>query len=240
MIENEIGIKFGTRSTNGRLINSWEWYFNKITPTEMLDTITVLARYTAGPYFHPQKRETFLDEVRRIFKEENLAYEIDEAGGLHPFIDATFSAAMHAAIHSLNRDRYSVSAASVNRIDGYLMQDPPDFIWAIRSVFGACENTFKLMYGVPRLDAKTAAERIGPDQQRLYEQHRTLKSASAKTLEAFKYWVDAAHFYRHEPGSEQPNQPSEEMAVLLISQGLGFVRWLASLDQKLISLQSAS
>lgn len=231
-IENDLGVQFATRSTTGHLVKSWEWYFKKVSVTEMLDTITVVAASLHNEYMNDDRRGRFLAEARRILKEENLAYEIDEIGGIHPLVDATFSAAMESAISGMDNPRYAASAECVNRIDGYLLQNPQEFIGAIRSVFGACENTFKLIYGVPRLDAKTAGERIGGDQQRLYTEHPTLQAASAKTLEAFKQWVNAAHFYRHEQGVEEPNQPAPEVAILLVSQGLSFVRWLTALDRK--------
>lgn len=231
-IENELGIKFGTRSTSGTLIRSWEWYFSKVSITEMLDTITVVAATLYSEYSKDDKRGRFLREARRILKEENLAYEIDEIGGVHPLVDAAFSAALETAISGLDDPRYAASVQCVERIDGCLLQHPPDFIGAIRAVFGACENTFKLMYGVPRLDSKTAGERLGRDQQAFYKDHPTLQAASAKTLEGFKQWVNAAHFYRHEQGVQEPSQPAEEVAILLVSQGLSFVRWLAVIDKK--------
>lgn len=231
-IENELGIQFGTRSTTGNLVRSWEWYFNKVSVTEMLDTITVVAASLHIEYIKDDTRGRFLDEARRILKEENLAYEIDEVGGVHPLVDATFSAAIRSAISGLDDPRYAASAECISRVDGCLLQNPQDFIGAIRAVFGACENTFKLMYCVPRLDAKTAGERIGRDQQSLYDGYPTSQQASAKTLEGFKQWVNAAHFYRHEQGVEEPNQPVAELAILLVSQGLSFVRWLTVLDRK--------
>ncbi|WP_291733746.1 hypothetical protein [Leisingera sp. F5] len=86
------------------------------------------------------------------------------------------------------------------------------------------------------MDARTAGDKIGKDQQALYAAHPTLQSVSAKTLEGFKDWINAAHFYRHEQGVEEPNQPAEEVAVLLISQGLSYTRWLAQLDRKTLGL----
>lgn len=231
-IESELGIKFGTWAASGQLVRSWEWYFNKISATEMLDTITVVAGSLYSKYRNDDRRESFISEAQRILKEENLAYKIDQLGGVHPLIDGAFTAVVDAALSGLNDARYTASAECVERIDGYLLQSPQDFIGAIRAVFGACENTFKLMYNVPRLDAKTAGERIGPDQQSHYKDHPTLQAASAKTLETFKQWVNAAHFYRHEQGVKEPNQPTEELAILLISQGLSFVRWLTALDRK--------
>jgi hypothetical protein len=197
----------------------------------MLDTITVVAATLYSDYNKNVNRNWFVQEARRILKEENLAYSIDEAGGVHPLVDSTFSVAMDSAITGLNEPRFAASAECINRIDGCLLQTPEDFIGAIRAVFGACENTFKLMYGVPRLDSKSAGERIGSEQQSLYKDHPNLQAASAKALEGFKQWINAAHFYRHEQGLEEPKQPAPELAILLISQGLGFVRWLAVLDR---------
>lgn len=230
-IERELGIKFGTRSTEGTLYRSWELYFKRVSISEMLDTITVIAHTLYSEY--RDKRPFFVHEAQRIMKEENLSYEIDKYGGVHPLVDASFSAAVVSAIGILEEPRYLASAKCIEQIDGFLLQNPQDFIGAIRAVFGACENTFKLMHDVPRLDAKSVGERIGRDQQRLYSEHPILQSVSQKTLESFKQWINAVHFYRHEQGIEIPNQPTSEVAILLISQGLSFVRWLAVLDKKI-------
>jgi len=39
-------------------------------------------------------------------------------------------------------------------------------------------------------------------------------------------------FYRHEEGSEERNQPAEELAIVLVAEGLSFVRWLAAMDRR--------
>lgn len=231
-IESEIGIQFGTRSHAGVFVRSWEWYFSKVSVTDMLDTITVVAASLHRSYLKEDKRGKFLSEARRILREENLAYEIDEAGGVHPLVDATFSRAMESTILGLDDPRYTATAECVERIDSCLLRSPQDFTGGIRAVFGACENTFKLMYTVPRLDARAAGDRISRDQQRFYKDHPAMQAASAKMLESFKQWVDAAHFYRHEQGVEEPSQPAAELGILLISQGLSYVRWLAVLDAK--------
>lgn len=222
-IENEIGVEFATHG-----VRSWKRYFEKITVNDMLDTITVLVEGLCIK----NEMDMFIAEAQRILKEENLAYKIDDVGGLHPFIDSAFSTELDSVISFLNDTRHAASAEYVNRIDGFLLQSPQDFMGAIRVVFGACENTFKLMYNVPRLDAKTAENSIGCDQQKIYKNNGTLQRSSAKILTSFKQWVDAVHFYRHEQGKEELSQPAEEIAILLISQGLSFVRWLAMLDRK--------
>ena len=54
--------------------------------------------------------------------------------------------------------------------------------------------------------------------------------AASKLLSAFKDWINAAHFYRHEPGHQDPAQPPLMLAVQMVSVGASFIRWLAELD----------
>ncbi|WHZ37509.1 hypothetical protein [Sagittula sp. MA-2] len=227
-IESEIGIQFASRSQSGRYLERWDWFFKRVEITILLDVVTILSG--EFKYRESGAKERFLEHIRRIFKEENLAYEIDAEGGVHPLIDSAFTSGKQLAISGLASPRYIATAQSLEKIDGSLLEDPADYKGAIRSVFGACENLFKLMYGVPRLDSQKAGELIGKDQQSLYSAHPTLQAASSKMLESFKDWINSAHFYRHEEGTEEPNQPAEEVAILLISQGLSYVRWLAKLD----------
>ena len=230
-IEHELGIPFASKASNGVSYEYWEWFFNKVTVVEMLDTITVVGNTLHSEYEKYDRKGAFLEKTRRIFQEENLAYTIDEAGGIHPLVDAAFSADYSSAVSGLSGERYAATLEAVSNIDSALLQDTPDYRGAIRAIFAANENLFKLMYSVPRLDARTAGDKIGKALQGIYDGHPTQQSASAKLLESYKDWINGAHFYRHEEGAEEPSQPSEQLAILMISQGLSFVRWLAGLDR---------
>jgi hypothetical protein len=229
-IESEIGVQFRTRASTGHLIANWEWFFKKISVTEMLDSITILSQCLRS---NESKNEVrFIEQVKKIFREERLAFSIDSLGGVHPHIDSAFSASHASAIFALSGERYVATSASVDGIDKCLLQDPPDYIGAIRGIFSANENLFKLMYNVPRLDARSAGDKLLKDVQSIYSGHPTMQSVSTKSIDGFKQWIDAAHFYRHEQGVSEPNQPAEEVAILMVSQGLSYVRWLANIDQK--------
>jgi hypothetical protein len=111
-----------------------------------------------------------------------------------------------------------------------LSQAPPDGKAAIRSTFAALEGLFKLMVpGSIRLTRKEA-ESLQPLIQRLHTADATALGASNKTLNAFKEWIDAAHFYRHEPGTEDVAQPPPILTVYVCSVGASHLRWLAELD----------
>ncbi|MCF7779322.1 hypothetical protein GLP59_17080 [Sulfitobacter sp. M220] len=232
LLENEVGRQFRS-NIGGRMYPSWAAYTQRVTVPEFLDTVTVIVGYLRSC---EAKNETnFVKQAQRIFKEENMAYEVDDLGGIHPLVDAAFGTAKLSAIAALSSDRYSGTAELVEAIDPCLLKDPVDYIGAIRAVFGANENLFKLMFGVQQLKADYAAKYIGAKQQAMYEGHPNLKAASSKVLEGFKDWINAAHFYRHEQGEEMSIQPSEEFAILVVHQGLAYVRWLAQIDQKILS-----
>jgi hypothetical protein len=40
-------------------------------------------------------------------------------------------------------------------------------------------------------------------------------------------WVEAAHHYRHGQGEHEPVAPSEDTAVLILSTGSAYLRFLA-------------
>ena len=173
----------------------------------------------------------FSKEAQRIFREENVAFEIDEKGEVHPMVDSAFASARHSAIATLSDSRYSGSLGFIEKSENYLLQEPQDFKGAIVAVFEAAENLFKLMYDVPRLNKAKVKEKISKLQQSMYKEDEVARRAADKALNGFSEWVDAAHNYRHAPGEEKLSQPPEEVAILLISQGYSYVRWLAEIDR---------
>ena len=150
------------------------------SPDEFCKWLTVIANYSNTRRNHDAKN--FISSVRRVFQEENLAYEIDDSGSVRPLIDSAFHAERQSTIKSLNHPRYEISAAKVQEVDRYLLESPSDYIMAIRSVFGACENLFKLTYEKPKLDAKAARDNLSIDCKSLYSAHPVLLRANAKSL----------------------------------------------------------
>jgi hypothetical protein len=73
--------------------------------------------------------------------------------------------------------------------------------------------------------------------QRLYANDSVALRASIKVLSSFKGWIDAAHFYRHAPGHEKPKPPPLALAVVMVSEGALFIRWLAELDAQSLAQQ---
>ena len=132
-LEYEIGRQFATGVLGG-ISYSWGLYTEKITVSELLDTITIVFQYLEERGYKQEIK--FATEANRIFSEENLAYTVDEAGGVHPLVDAAFDAANQSAIAALMGDRHAATVAMVDGIDACLLKDPADYIGAIRAVFG--------------------------------------------------------------------------------------------------------
>lgn len=128
--------------------------------------------------------------------------------------------------------RYANSLAAFERISDELASQPPNGKDAWRAAFTAGEGLFRLMFpSATQLNAGAVETNLTPVVQRLYGSDVVALRAAIKQLASFKDWVDASHNYRHEPGSEEPVQPPIDLAVLAISNGTSFLRWLIAIDQ---------
>ena len=104
---------------------------------------------------------------------------------------------------------------------------------SIRAVFDSAEGLFKLMFpNETRLTASAARRQLLPVVQRIYAGDPPALTSASKMVASFSEWVDGAHPYRHEHGSEEVAQPPLELAVNLLSLGITNVRWIAELDAK--------
>jgi hypothetical protein len=227
-IEEELGIPVAV-NIDGIVYKSWRSLYKRMSIHHVLDSVSVLSNVMCGF----GRGGTFINDVRRVFQEENLAFEFDDLGGAHPVIDTAYRMNAIATLQGLEDPKYTASKIDVDKIDSYLMATPPDYRQAVRNIFSALENVFKMMYSdTHQLNAKFAKDRLGKEVQTLYATQETVNIASQKNISAFAEWINSAHFYRHEQGKPEPNQPTEELAILMISEGLAFLRWLIAIDQK--------
>ncbi len=233
-IEQEIGEPFEVY-INGIFYGGWVSFCERLEIYVLLDVVTVYANSC-----NDLEKDDFIFQVNRIFQEEKIAFEVDDQGGIHPVIDGAFGSNKYATISGMSEPRYLLSRMRVVEIDASLMESPQNYIRAIRSVFGANENLFKLMFDMHRLDAASANQKLGPKLQAIYASHPTMQRSSAQVLQTFIKWIDAAHHYRHEQGAETPNQPADELGIIMISEGISFVRWLVAIDKKIQALNMSN
>jgi hypothetical protein len=57
------------------------------------------------------------------------------------------------------------------------------------------------------------------------------QGAAEQSIASLKDWTNACHKYRHGHQVEDPVEPPLELAVLLVSNALGFARWIAGLRE---------
>jgi hypothetical protein len=226
-----LGLELGVAIPgDGRLSSAWQQYMRECSVAQFLDTVTLVYRHL---FYHASAdtADQWRDRVRRVFAEENLAYEIDDIGGVHPAVDREFQRNSASAIAGIESDRYDRARELFERASNHL-GDPPNYVQAWRAMFSALDAVFILMFPYARLTAEDIDRRLRPLVQRAYAADPTALRAAHKMLAGLRDWVDASHLYRHQPGAAEPAQPPADIAVLAISHGASFLRWLAGLDEE--------
>jgi hypothetical protein len=214
-----------------------EWIFD-LASSDFLDFITVTYRYLNNGQATSAAR--WRSEVDRIFREENVHYGLDERAGVHFRYDQQFEENRGRAIAALTGSRYRSTLNEFEKGMDALAKAPPDGKMAVMHTFRAVEGLFRLMFArAPRLGGAEAGQHLEPVLQRIYSGDNVAKNAASKMLNAFKDWIDAAHFYRHEVGQEEPSEPPLGLVILITGQGASFLRWLAELDTTQIAVETA-
>ncbi len=215
---------------DGRYSSHWHQFIRECRTPDFLDTVTLVYRYL---YWHVGDgiANWWRDVVRQIFAEENLAYEIDDVGGVHPAVDREFQRNRASAVAALQTQRYQNVRDLLESASNNLGADPPNYKQAWRATFSAVEALFGLMFPYVRLTADEIERCLRPVVQRAYEGDVTAQKAAQRMLAGFREWIEASHNYIHQPGAAEPAQPPADVAILAISYGASLLRWLAGLDE---------
>jgi len=235
----ELGVELINSSMFG--IN-WDHFAQLASIAELLGMVTLIARQlqrvdaVGMPAGEPSQVQSWCNLVSGVFEQERMNYRVDERGGVHPLTDAAFVATTTAVIESLQGPRYRNALRNFEDAARELNSLPQDGKAAIRHVFAAIEGLFKLMFGdrPAQLTAKTIEEHLRPTVAEAYGGGGEAARAAGQIVTGMKAWVDAAHNYRHEPGSEDVAQPPIELALGLVTQGAAYLRWLGTLDRQMI------
>jgi hypothetical protein len=227
ILQSELGV--GLKSVGSATANYWPPVFaSELELRDVLDAVTLIFRaLRASGGGHDEFRQ----EVRRIFEEEQVSYVVDDEGGVHLKVDQEFGRSRVSAIRALAPARYAAVRRAYEEAHSALDAHPPDGKQAIRLTFSAVECLFRLMYSdAHRLSGSDVDKYLKPAIDQQFAKERIARQAAHKLAASLKDWIDAAHFYRHEPGAEDPAQPPFQLTVLIVSQGAAFLRWLADLD----------
>jgi hypothetical protein len=229
--EEELGV-----DTPWSTRKNWATCLEELPIEDVLNVVTVLCQYVSGLFpTGPQRAagcKAIASRFNQIFEQENLSYRVDEKGGVHFHLDEEFARNAQATIAGLQDPRYANSLDLFEQGMVAMSKATPDGKTAIRNAFAAAEGLFRMMFpNSPRLTNGEAA-RLEPLLINRYGGNRAAAGATSKLLASFKDWIDACHFYRHEPGQpDEIAQPPIELTVHLVSVGAAFLRLLAELDE---------
>lgn len=228
LLEAELGIDVLTSGVYGSYVD-WEAFLKSAELRDILDLITLGARYLDRVFGATQKQE-FLAGCERIFAEEQVGFNLDENGGVHPKIDLEFNRLRGSLLSGLSETKFDAAREYIAKVDENLLLTPIDGRQAIRRTFDLVENIFKIAF--PRethVNSTAIIKVLKPSVETRFPDKSAEKRPALKQVDGFKNWVDTAHFYRHEQGKPEIEQPSENFTFLMVSQGYSYVRWLVAI-----------
>ncbi|MBP2446148.1 hypothetical protein [Rhizobium leguminosarum] len=228
-IEREQGILVGQT----RFAHQRPSIIKQMEIRDVLDCITTI--FNAISHYddkvRAKKQKLFLESCRRVFAEEQVRYRIDDRGGVHFTVDQEFEAVRASIISGLGLSRYNGVRSLYDQAFADLDKSPPDGKAALRSAFFATEGLFRLMFpSAHQLSSGEIQKHLEPLINGVYANQKPAINLAQKLVASLKDWIDGAHFYRHEPGDEEPAQPPLELAIYMVSEAGGHLRWLAKLD----------
>jgi hypothetical protein len=212
-------------------------YLLNCSLTDFLSSMTHIFRDLPQreQYASKSPRLDWWNFVHRVFREESVTFDLDPKGGVHPAPDLEFLTVKASTITAMAAPRYDAARILFERSLAEL-KSPDTTSIAIRHTFDACENIFKLMFkGSARLGDTEIEKLLRPQIKRLLDAHDF--DASSAMASAFKSWTNAAHQYRHAAGVEAPLPAGYDLAVLMISIGASYIRWLISIDKLMMAKQ---
>ncbi|WP_405240804.1 hypothetical protein [Lentisalinibacter orientalis] len=168
--------------------------------------------------------------LNRIFRDEGLAYSVDEFGQVRNIVDREFAAATESTAKALDRPAYETARQHFEIALSEFAAIEGDARKTVRESFEAVECLFKQVFSVDRLNAekirnaKPMVIGLGKDDSQ--------RDFLENILDAFRSWVDAAHNYRHS-NPESVRAPDRGDVVIVVSQAVAYLRWLVDVGDRM-------
>ncbi len=199
---------------------------------DVLDAITVIYQVLFTQGFRPQAVR-WNQSVEKVLREENVGYTLDEAGGVHYFIDEEFERNRASTLSVLDQARYGGVRAAVEDAYRHLDNGPADTKASVRSVFEALEILVKQIVETKNLNKWVVENALKERCLALYAADPVGAKVVSGMFDSLAPWVDALHNYRHGQHGEEPVAPDEPLCVHILSTGSSYIRWLAGLAEQL-------
>ncbi|WP_138919543.1 hypothetical protein [Oceanicola sp. S124] len=226
-VEGELGIEIVRSSAYVSPYIPWERLVRQeLSVSDLLNVLTMLWRAVGDD----RRRTIFRNNITRIFAEEAIGFSVDEEMGFHPAFDEEFDRSRSSIVRMLSGERFRHESDFIALSETALLAKPLDGRTAIRAVYDAAENLFKRITGKQNITNGHVRKALAPVALQGIPQDGKSNVAVNKMLDSFEDWAAACHVYRHAPGVAETMQPTEAITILMVSQGYGFVRWLAELS----------
>lgn len=228
MVEQAFGVTMNIYETG-------ETTFIETDVKDFLSAITIVHRYLPpnqhlltddGAYI--SYKDAWLDICRNVFSEESLCYTIGDDGIVRYAVDEEFARNETSAIVALSDRELSAVRHEAEQAFKAIHQTPPDTKGACKHMFEAVEILFKIIFtDTKRLGSGEANTHLLPLLREMYRNDRPASDAAANIVKEVGDWANWLHIYRHGQRVEEPTPPPLEVAVLGVSAGAGYLRFLA-------------
>ena len=211
-----------------------DWGYNHKSFWEREDIGVVLSAITIWFRMHdkPRFKEFLVEHIQSIFDEEHLNYRMAPEGGIHPRVDDLFEQDRSATIAGLQDPRFTAARVALQKAFAHLKTNQPSGKGVIREVFEATESTYLVVVANPRvnnLNERSIESDLKPKLLARYASYTDAGDKVERLLTQFKHWAKTAHPFRHGTAEEQEHEAPIDIAVLMASEGMAFIRYLAAL-----------
>jgi hypothetical protein len=208
-------------------------FFKDAPLIDFLTGLTIIWRILSNNKYDRNAATGWIAFIARGLNEEALSYRVDNKCGIHPLVDREFEQGQVSVLACLMDSRYAAAKHAVEAAYQQLSTIPIDGKGAARNIFEAAESMSKTITGSNSdLSESFVNKQLRPICDRLFNDDPQLKATTSRLLSSFGKWVDAIHPYRHGHDRDQPLILPDDLSVLAVSQGAGFIRWLVAVDKR--------
>jgi len=226
-IKLKLGVQVPFQERHRGCFYYFDSWYQRCELRDWLDSITLLYLKLQG-----ETQNEFMLFTNEIFIDAGLPYEINDTGSVGYRVDAEFARDINATICGLKQNNFK--GANDKFIEGVSILYSLDGNngTAIYTIFQSLENIFRIIFpNVSRLGTKEIKEQLKKSTLETIYEGRNI-NAMSRIVIAFCEWVNACHQYRHADGKLEKSDVPLDVAVLIISNGSAYLRWLLDFKQR--------
>ncbi len=232
-LQSELGIKFLHNNQAYSSYNEHQYYVDNIDEfysrnelRDILDASTILFNFLdeKSKYTH-----LLVTETNRIFREENIHFQMDDKGIIHPSPDEEYERNRTSTLKALESNSYESSLSHFQNADRHLLEEKYDT--AIREIFLSAEAIAKKITNKDTLNEALCRKNLCEAAVNALSSNEHSKTMIESMMNGYALQIKGYHQFRH--AQETANNATQEIAVLAISNFTTFIRFLIEIDQKL-------